>query len=97
LIGAPTDGGPKKPKPDCQAVRDAIKSLETVRDAYQNNPPLPGEGGTEYDKRIHDMFNLGQPGGAVTPMGTSMQCTIHPDEAYYLGKPPSMREADCAH
>jgi hypothetical protein len=97
LIGAPTDGGPKKPKPDCQAVRDSISSLETVRDAYQNNLPRPGEGGEEYDKRIHDMFNLGKPGGATSPMGTSMQCTIHPDEAYYQGKPPALREADCAH
>jgi hypothetical protein len=97
LIGAATDGGPKKPKPDCQAARDAIRSLETVRDAYQNNLPLPGEGGKEYDKRIHDMFNLGQPGGAVNPMGTSFDCLIYPDEAYYQGKPPSLRESDCAH
>ncbi len=97
LIGAPTDGGPKKPKPDCQTVRDAMKSLEIVRDAYLNNLPLPGEGGKEYDNRIHDMFNLGQPGGAVNPMGTSFDCIIYPEEAFYQGKPPALRASDCAH
>jgi len=97
LIGSASDGGPKKPTPDCQAVRDAIESLEKVRDAYQNNLPNPGEDGDEYDQRIHDLFNLGKPGGAVSPMGTSMNCTIRVNEAFYQGRPAVLREADCIH
>jgi len=97
LIPSADDDGPKPPKPDCQQVKDSIKNLEKVRDAYQNNPPLPGEDGNEYDKRIHDMFNLGKQGGAVAPMGTSMNCTIGENKAYYQGKPSAFHEADCVH
>lgn len=88
--GVPAD--PQGTDPDCAQAAAAKAELKTVRDAFEKTPPRPGEDGYEYAKRVQGGFT-----GAVAPMGTTLNCTIEVNEAFYQDKPGIVRAADCAH
>jgi len=85
------------PDPDCGKVGKIKNEMETIRDAFKNNKPHPGEDGFEYAKRIEGMFGSGQPGGAFSPAGTTLGCGIDGDAKYYKDVPSIILISDCAH
>ncbi len=96
---APSAGGTGSgdPDPDCGEVGKIKNELETIRDAFKNNKPHPGEDGYQYAKRIEGMFGYGQPGGAFSPAGTTLGCGIDGNANYYKDKPNIILASDCAH
>jgi hypothetical protein len=85
------------PDPDCDKVGKIKNEMETVRDAFKNNKPHPGEDGFEYAKRIEGMFGSGEPGGAFSPAHTTLGCGIDGNANYYKNQPSIILAADCAH
>ncbi len=96
---APSAAGtdPGKPDPDCGKVGKIKNELETIRDAFKNNKPYPGEDGYTYAKRIEGMFGYGKAGGAFSPAGITLGCGIDGDAKYYKGVPSIILVSDCTH
>lgn len=92
-----SDADSEDPHPDCGEAAALKSELETIRNAFENNKPHPGEKGFEYAKRIEGMFGYGDPGGATSPMQTTTGCGIIVNESYYQSKPSIFRASDCAH